>query len=213
LTLRHRRARSVIKALLVYLAACFLLPANVPISSIHVRDHHRASSRSRRRATFAIAIDYPRDDFRVQRARRLVSRSRYQFPFRVSIRHGRAFPSACRISQGNGNRFEERRCETALGNTPSACLRRHRVIPLVSHSGGSSPRALLSPSRSFKRALVRVHREISLTRYSRRCFPIFSLLSSFHQRVRDRDSAIKARVEEELSDVVSETEDSWCLKN
>jgi len=48
--------------------------------------------------------------------------SRYQFPFRVSIRHGRAFPSACRISQGNGNRFEERRCETAVGNTPSACM-------------------------------------------------------------------------------------------
>lgn len=52
----------------------------------------------------------------------LVPHSRYQFPFRVSIRHGRAFPSACRISQGNGNRFEERRCETAVGNTPSACM-------------------------------------------------------------------------------------------
>ena len=34
---------------------------------------------------------------------------------------GRTIPLAWHISQGNGNRFEECRCETAVGNTPSAC--------------------------------------------------------------------------------------------
>lgn len=48
-------------------------------------------------------------------------RSRDPFPLRASIRLGRSSSPACHISQGNGNRFEERRCETAVGNTPSAC--------------------------------------------------------------------------------------------
>lgn len=44
------------------------------------------------------------------------------FPFRASIRlGGRTVPLAWHISQGNGNRFEECRCETTVGNTPSAC--------------------------------------------------------------------------------------------
>lgn len=48
---------------------------------------------------------------------------------------------------------------------------RHRVIPLVSHSGGSTPRAFLSPSRSPKRALFHCPRNIftaacAMCRYS-----------------------------------------------
>lgn len=39
----------------------------------------------------------------------------------------------------------------------------HRVIPLVSHSGGSTPRAFLSPSRSSKRALFHCPRNIFTT--------------------------------------------------
>lgn len=95
--------------------------ARHPISATLILKLEKFTARNLSPSQNTIAIDYPRDDFR-RSERRLVSRSRYQFPFRDSIQHGRAFPSACCISQGNGNRFEERCCETADGNTPSACM-------------------------------------------------------------------------------------------
>lgn len=73
------------------------------------------------------------DDSRGSRApRRVASRLRralarsfraraINFHFALLSGMGGRFWAACRISQGNGNRFEERRCETAVGNTPSVC--------------------------------------------------------------------------------------------
>lgn len=140
--------------------------------------HDPAILRSRN----TIAIDYPRDDFR-RNERRLVSRSRYQFPFRVSIRHGRAFPSACRISQGNGNRFEERRCESAVGNTPSACTSPSAIgsslwCPILA----DQPLALFfRHPGSSKRALFHCPRNIfTTTRAICPCFLCFFFF--FHDR-------------------------------
>lgn len=43
--------------------------------------------------------------------------------FHFALLHSTVPTTACHISQGNGNRFEECRCETTVGNTPSVPLR------------------------------------------------------------------------------------------
>lgn len=128
--------------------------------------------------------------------RRLVSRSRYQFPFRDSIQHGRAFPSACCISQGNGNRFEERCCETAVGYTPSACMSPCAIgsslwCPIPADQ---PPRAFLSPSRSPKRALFHCPRNIFTEACAMcRCFSNLLFLQIEEFRPPDEKRFVKRR--------------------
>jgi len=93
-----------------------------------------------------------------------------------------------------------------LATRPPPVSGRHRVIPLVSHSGGSSSRAFLLPSRSSKRALVhRSPRNIFsaiLVPLLSHFFPLFARFVRWSSN--RRDSAITARVEQkELSEIVS----------
>lgn len=125
--------------------------------------------------------------------RRLVSRSRYQFPFRDSIQHGRAFPSACCISQGNGNRFEERCCETAVGNTPSACM-----SPSAIGSSLWCPIPVDQPFAPFfrHRDLLNVRfftvHEISLRRHVRCVVALLSFFSVCFLRSENFDCPMKS---------------------
>lgn len=157
-------------------------------TTLHFRDSYTKTQEVHGWQSFARRIQLQLITFAmtfVGTPRWLVSRSRYQFLFRDSIQHGRAFPSTCCISQGNGNRFEERCCETAVGNTPSACMSPSTigVIPLMSHSSGSTPRAFLSPSRSPKRTLFHCPRNIfTAACVMCRYFSTFLLPSAFRDR-------------------------------
>lgn len=161
------------------------------VSFLRLLHKNSRNSRSRdlARSRNTIAIDYPRDDFR-RNERRLVSRSRYQFPFRVSIRHGRAFPSACRISQGNGNRFEERRCESAVGNTPSACMSLSAIgSSLWCPIPTDQPLALFFRHPDLLNVRFFTVHEISLRRHARYvlAFPIFFSFFSMIEEFRLSD--------------------------
>lgn len=124
-----------------------------------------------------IAIDHPRDDFRRSE---LAAPARFALALSISI--SRFYPAWAGVSVGvpHFSGKWESIWRTPLRNCSwqhALCLyvpEHHRVIPLVSHSDGSTPRAFLLPSRSSKRALFHCPRDIFTTICAlRHCFLIF----------------------------------------